>query len=383
VTFASLMLAAILVQQWEAMSKKINGSWHEAWMGLVRGLAAAALSALVLATPAWAAGGDTSQKSTPTYSSKAYDYYLTGSAADMQPPSPRTQLLVLMGGGIDVDAAFRAMTDKAGSATHTKVDVVVIRASGADGYNQYLYDMGGADSVETLVIKSREGADDPELNRIVAAADVLFIAGGDQWNYIRPWKGSRLDATLQQLIARKVPFGGTSAGLAVLGQFDFSAENGTITSDQALSNPYDRRLTLEREFITTLPGLGGTIADAHLATRDRMGRLLTFLARIIADGWVDRPDAARAIGVDEQTAVLVDAGRASVLGVGAAYFLRPSIAATTIQAKRPLTLRSVQVNKLVAGGGDVDLLNWPATPAYTLSVESGVLTSSAPGGSVY
>jgi cyanophycinase-like exopeptidase len=180
-----------------------------------------------------------------------------------------------------------------------------------------------------------------------------------------------------------VPFGGTSAGLAVLGQFDFSAENGTITSDQALGDPYDRRLALDREFITTLPGLGSTIADAHLVTRDRMGRLLAFLARIMADGWVARPDAARAIGLDEQTAVMVDAGYASVLGVGAAYFLRPSIAATTIQAKKPLTLRSVQVNKLVAGGGSIDLLNWPAVPAYTLSVEAGVLTSSAFGGSVY
>lgn len=356
---------------------------RNALMSMFRGLAAAALSALVLATPALAGGGNDKGTAPPTYSSKAYDYYLTGNAADVQPPAPRTQLLVLMGGGTDVDAAFRSMMDKAGGTARTKVDVVVIRASGADGYNQYLYDMGGADSVETLVIKTREGADDPEVNRIVANADVLFIAGGDQWNYISLWKGSILDATLQQLVTRRVPLGGTSAGLAVLGRFDFSAQNDTITSDQALSDPYDRRLTLDRDFITTLPGLGGTITDAHVVTRDRMGRLMTFLARIIADGWVGRADAVRGIGVDEQTAVMVDAGHASVLGVGAAYFLRPSIAASTIQAKKPLTFRSVQVNKLVAGGGSVDLLNWPAAPSYTLSVESGVLTSSAQGGSIY
>ena len=368
------------------MSSNDKSSWaagrRSLLMSAFRSLAAATLSALVLAAPAWAGGNDKST-APPTYSSKSYDYYLTGNAADVQPAAPSTQLLVLMGGGTDVDAAFRAMMDKGGCAAGAKLDVVVIRASGADGYNQYLYDMGCADSVETLVIKSREGADDPEVNRIVANADLLFIAGGDQWNYIKLWKGSKLDATLQQLIARKVPFGGTSAGLAVLGQFDFSAENGTITSDQAMSNPYDRRLTLDREFITTLPGLGATITDAHLVTRDRMGRLMAFLARLIADGWVARADAVRGIGVDEQTAVMVDAGRASVLGVGAAYFLRPSIAATTIQPKKPLTLRSVQVNKLVAGGGSVDLLNWPAAASYSLSVESGVLTSSAPGGSAY
>lgn len=352
-------------------------------MSAFRGLAAATLAALAFAGPAWSAGGNDKAAAPPTYSSKSYDYYLTGSAADVQQPAPGTQLLVLMGGGADVDAAFRAMMDKAGGAARAKVDVVVIRVSGADGYNQYLYDMGGADSVETLVIKTRAGADDPEVNRIVANADVLFIAGGDQWNYINLWKGSRLDTTLQQLVARKVPFGGTSAGLAVLGQVDFSAQYGTITSDQAMANPYDRRLALDRDFINTLPGLSGTITDAHLVTRDRMGRLMAFLARIIANGWVDRPDAARGIGVDEATAVMVDGGQASVLGTGAAYFLRPSIAATTIQTKKPLTFRSVQVNKLVAGSGSVDLLNWPAAASYTLSVESGALTSSAPGGSAY
>lgn len=357
------------------------------WTGFacgLRGLMAAALAASLLSgAPAVAAGGGGKAGAAPSYSSKAYDYYLTGSAADVKPAAPQTQMVVLMGGGLDVDAAFQAMMSKAGASATNKIDVVVIRTSGADGYNQYLYDMGGADSVETLVIKSRDGADDIEVNRIAAGADLLFIAGGDQWTYINLWKGSRLDATLQGLNQRRVPVGGTSAGLAVLGQFDFSAQNGTITSDQAMANPYDRRLTLDREFIATLPGLGNTIADAHLVTRDRMGRLMTFLARIIKDGWVTNADAARGIGVDEQTAVLVDAGTARVLGVGYAYFLRPTIAATVIQAKKPLTLRSVQVNKLGAGGGTLDLLNWPAAGQYSLSVEAGVLTSSAPGGAVY
>lgn len=355
------------------------------WPGLRRLMVAglAGLVALALNAPVLAAGNEAKSGSAPTTSSKAYDYYLTGHSVDVVLAAPATQLIVLMGGGLDVDAAFQAMTDKAGGAARSKVDVVVIRASGADGYNPYLFDMGSADSVETLVIKTREGADDPEVNRIVAGADVLFIAGGDQWDYIRLWKGSRLDGTLQGLLARRVPLGGTSAGLAVLGQFDFSAQNGTITSTQAMDKPLDRRLTLDRDFINTLPGLYGTIADAHLVTRDRMGRLLAFLARIIGEGWVVRPDAARGMGVDEQTAVLIDDGFARVLGAGAAYFLRPSIAATTLQAKQPLTLRSVQVNKLQAGAASLDLLNWPASGHYSLSVESGVLSSSAPGGSIY
>jgi hypothetical protein len=63
-----------------------------------------------------------------------YDYYLTGSGADV---SGTTQFgLGLMGGGTDVDALFTWMGDCAGGG-----DFVVIRASGADGYNQYVSDV--------------------------------------------------------------------------------------------------------------------------------------------------------------------------------------------------------------------------------------------------
>ena len=43
-------------------------------------------------------------------------------------------------------------------ACATKVNVVVLRASGADGYNDYIYKMNGADSVETLVVHTAEEA---------------------------------------------------------------------------------------------------------------------------------------------------------------------------------------------------------------------------------
>lgn len=336
-------------------------------------------------TQVQAAGGGNKGGAMPTISTKASDYYLTGQAADMQPAAPATSMLVLMGGGLDVDSAFQAMIAKARGNTGGKIDIVIIRTSGADGYNDYLYQMapGGVDSVETLVIKSRDGANNAEVNRIVAGADLLFIGGGSQWNYINLWKGTVLDTTLQGLAARKVPFGGTSAGLAVLGQIDFSAQYDTITSSQAMNNPYDRKVALDRGFVTGLRGLANTITDAHLVTRDRMGRRMTFLTRIIADGWVGVAEQARGIGVDEATAVVVDDGIASVQGSGAAYFLQPAIAATTIKPKTPLTFRNVRVDRLRAQQGTFNLLDWtPGSGAapYSLSVEAGVLTSSGSKG---
>lgn len=365
-----------------------TGPTRRTCLGLVRSLLALALTAGVLSAPAHAAGGGAATGAKATSSNKNYDYYLTGSAADAMQAAPATPMLVLMGGGTDVDEAFKAMIAKAVGSSGHKIDIVIVRASGADGYNPYLYAMDGVDSVETLVVKTRAGADDPTVNAIVAQADVLFIAGGDQWNYINLWKGSRLDTTLQGLGARNVPFGGTSAGLAVLGAVDYSAQYGTITSAEALDNPYNRRLTLDSGFLNALPYLAGTIAEPHLVTRDRMGRLLTFVARMIQDGRVT-VGAARAIGVDEQTALVVDgggAGTGSVLGVGAVYVLKPSIAATTIAARTPLTFYSVGTYRITASNGAFNLgALTPAgsVPFYNLDVVNGVLTSSQSGGSPY
>jgi cyanophycinase len=316
----------------------------------------------------------------PDQKTALYDYYRTGSADDAAPSSPpRTPSAVLMGGGQDVDHAFAWMIKRAGGG-----DFVVLRATGDGAYNPYIYAMGGVDSVETLVIKTPEGASDPFVLDRVAKAEAVFIAGGDQSDYVTMWKNTPLEALLKRMIKRHVPMGGTSAGLAVLGQFDFAALKGTLYSAAALANPYGNKETLERGFLT-IPALHNTITDDHFVTRDRMGRLVSFVARNLQDGWVSVDDA-RGIAVDEHTALLVDDGVARFIGTGAAYFLRPTIAPTVCEPHAPLTIRNVSVQRL-NGPGSFDLRSWSSpdgsTAAYDLSVEAGVLTSSQAGGSPY
>lgn len=310
---------------------------------------------------------------------KDFDYYLTGNEADVTRAQPATSATVLMGGGTDVDAAFQWMIAKAGGG-----DFVVVRATGADGYNTYLYDMGGVDSVETLVIKTRAGASNAFVIDKINQAEMIFIAGGDQSDYINLWKGTPVETALRNAMARKVPIGGTSAGMAVLGQFDFAALNGTVTSKQALSNPYDHRVTLDQGFLTA-PSLNGVIGDPHFVTRDRMGRLLTFMARTLQDAWVSTA-AARGIGVDEETALLIDDGVATRVGAGSAYFLRPLSAPLVCAPKQPLTFRDVQAQRL-SGAAHFDLGSWSSPEGgaalYYLSVEAGVVMSSQPGGGIY
>ena len=99
-----------------------------------------------------------------------------------------------------------------------------------------------------------------------------------------------------------MPVGGISAGLAILGEFLFSAEKNTVTSDRALLDPYNNKITLQRDMLRrAAPGRDDHRFPLHAATH---GRLLTFMARTITDGWATD---VRGIGVDEETAVLVEA----------------------------------------------------------------------------
>ena len=361
---------------------------RRSWLAAARNLLALAAASLMLASPAQAAGGGAGSGAKPTLATRDFDYYRTGNLANMSPPRPATQMTVLMGGGLDVDEAFRDMIAKAGGSATSKVDVVVIRASGEDGYNAYLAGMEGVDSVETLVIKTPAGADDSRVRDIILGADVLFIAGGDQWSYIGQWNQTAVETSIKALLEKNVPIGGTSAGLAVLGAVDFSAQYGTITSADALDNPYHRRLTLDRTFLETTPKLQNTLVDAHLVSRDRMGRLVTFLARMVKDGlpW----SSARAIGVDEGTAVVIDGDTATIRsnsgGTGAAYFLKlpqePG-ASLVVEPKTPLEVSSIQVDKLTKADGTCFTMDWLSTcgSRYLLYVQRGVLYG--PGNNPY
>ena len=310
---------------------------------------------------------------------RGVDYFIVGNSANATPAvAPTTPGLVLMGGGSDVDAAFRWMIGKAGGG-----DFVVLRATGTDGYNRYVFDMGGADSVETLVVRTRSAASDPFVIARLNQADAIFIAGGDQNDYLTLWKGTPIQAALEAALARKAPVGGTSAGLAVLGAVDYSGANNSVTSAQALADPYNRDMTFDRGFITA-PGLAGSITDTHFRQRDRMGRLMAFVARNVQDGWVPLAQA-RGIAVDEATALVVDNGIATRLGNGAAYFLQPTAAPVVCVRRKPLTLRNVNVDRLAGSSGSFDLGRWvgSGTVRYDLSAEGGQLTSTQPGGSVY
>lgn len=285
-----------------------------------------------------------------------------------------------MGGSTDVDAGFEWMIEKSGGG-----DFLVIRASGTDAYNPWIYsELGGVDSAATLIIQNRAAASDPFVLDTILNAEALFIAGGDQANYVEYWKDTPVEEAINQLAASGVPIGGTSAGLAVMGEFVFSAVNGTIYSDTALSDPYNKKVALDRDFLS-LPYMDGIMTDSHFSARDRMGRLITFLARILNDGWATE---ALGVGINERTALALEpGGRATVLGESAVYFLKTPGAPEVCQPKTALTYHDISVYRISAGDSNAsfDFSKWTGRcgASYFLNVEAGVITSTQPGGEIY
>ncbi|HEU4411362.1 MAG TPA: cyanophycinase [Polyangiaceae bacterium] len=296
--------------------------------------------------------------------------YLTGNGADVN-VSPDGPGLILMGGGPDVDEAFEWWRPKLRGG-----DVVVLRTSGADGYNDYLYsDIGGCDSVETLLVTSRELANSNYVSQRVAQAEGIFITGGDQATYLNAWKGTKLEGALQHAWARGAIVGGTSAGCAVLGEFAYAAYQGSVFSSEALANPYDPRVTLERDFVD-FPPLRSVITDTHFAARDRMGRLAAFVGRVLEDGWAS---TVTGLGVDEATALLVESdGFARVVGDGYVYALDATSEPAVCEPGEPLTLRGLSLYALRAG----DTIRLPdgsaSVNAEPLDVVEGALSPVDP-----
>ena len=315
----------------------------------------------------------------PLAAAPGYQYFLAGNSADVV--TPTRGLLVLQGGGTDVDQNFIAMGARAGGG-----DFVVISASGTDDYNSYIFGLCRCDSVATIVFEKRKASFDRFVIDTIRNAEALFIAGGDQSKYVKLWKDTPVEDAIQHVAAKPAPVGGTSAGMAILGELVYSARSdSSLTSDEGLANPFHRDLTLDRAFLR-LPKLGGILTDQHLQERNRIGRTIALLARLVQDGWTAQ---GLAIAADRETALHIDPadGSAEVFTTPDhptpfVYFLRTPGPPEVCRRGKPLTYRNISVYR-IGPGGRFDLERWQGTGgiAYTLSAENGVLTSSR--GAIY
>ncbi|MCH2043445.1 MAG: Type 1 glutamine amidotransferase-like domain-containing protein [Saprospiraceae bacterium] len=328
--------------------------------------------------------------STQLLLAQTYTSYPTGSSSDTL-TNPQGGVC-LMGGATENDDAMRWFLERADSG-----DVLVLRASGSDGYNDYFYNQLGVgiNSVTTIIFNNSSANQETYIHQKIQNAEAIWFAGGDQWDYISYWRNSPIDSLIRDAIQnRNIVIGGTSAGMAILGQFIFTAQNGTITSNTALNNPYDADLTIDSSQFLAIPFLQKTITDTHYDNPDRKGRQVTFMARAALD-W--NLDEVRGIACDEYTAVCVDTnGLARVFGDHPnfddnAYFLQINCEADSLfpevcSNNTALTWdRNGQAIKVYAvkgtstGTNSFDLATWKSGSGGTWqewSIDQGTLTAT-------
>jgi cyanophycinase len=330
-----------------------------------------------------------------TVAAKPPPYYVEGNegaaSPNVQPLAPNTPSVALVGGGWDVAEAFRWMIKQGGMKPDVKGRFLVIRATGTNAYNPYIYSVLGSKdptsphenvggkqlgvaSAATMIVSSRAAADDIFTVEKIRNAHAIFVAGGNQADYQNNWAGSEMMKELEAAIKRGVPVGGTSAGAAILGEYAYVALGRAVYSQDVLLDPYDRDATINPlntaskknpapKPIVSIPSLENMIVDQHVNTRDRLGRLLSFMSRTekaVCAGGIENSSTVFGIGLSEETALLVSgtpgANVRAQIAVNpydpatdapgytprySAYFLKYKGSPTTCAAGRPLEAKPV------------------------------------------
>jgi cyanophycinase len=311
-------------------------------------IAAMALSGIVLA-PADSARA------------KVLEVYLEGDPTGSAPAPVSGGLLLMGGGDHDIDA-MRWFIAKAGHG-----HIVILRASlHGEASTEFYNELGGVLSAETFVTHRSSASYNKHLLEALRKADGVFIAGGDQARYVRRWRGTPIAEALDAHVRAGKPLAGTSAGLAMLGEYLYGCMDGhSLTGPEGLADPYGKRTTIETDFLH-LDLLKGVITDSHFTERNRLGRLFAFVAKAQASRPADAPPLI-GVGVDEGASLAVEPD-----GTGHVY---PTVAGTGVsivsgagigRVKVAGSLTAARVRVTFAGAqsdvhlpaGDVDTPGW-------------------------
>lgn len=293
-----------------------------------------------LLVPLLLLAGMTACATTPRPAARGVGYveYAIGDASAPTPGHVQPGLMLVGGGNWPYDA-FRWMNERMGHG-----HLVILRASGdVEAQQEWFHDVGGIASARTFVFSDRRAASDPVVLDAIAKADGIFIAGGDQANYVRFWKGTPLAQALDAHVRAGKPLGGTSAGLAILGAWSYGAlDGGSMVSEDALRDPLNPGMTLVGDFLH-MPFLEHVFTDTHFSKRERLGRLVAFVADARARG----ATGIVGLGVDEGAALCVDGdgiGRLfTPIPGGAAWLVVPTAPASVLEAGKPLQIAGVDV----------------------------------------
>ncbi len=216
---------------------------------------------------------------------------IIGGAEDRKQHRVILRKFVELSGG--VNAHIKVIT----AASETPVDTW-------QSYQTAFKDLG-ATQCEVVPIATREDASNAQVVKQLAEADGIFMTGGDQNILMQCLLGSPAARAMHHAFrVNGACISGTSAGAAVM-------------SRQMLAQG-DATLDPEKDMVSMHTGLGfvaNAIIDQHFSERQRLGRLLSALAK--------RPEML-GVGIDEDTALVIEPNQAvEIVGRGAVTLVDP------------------------------------------------------------
>lgn len=210
--------------------------------------------------------------------------------------------LIVIGGAEDKRGECRILREflRLGGGTHARVLVMTVATElpievGMD-YVEVFKSLG-AEDVRTFDVSQRDAANKDSAVQFIRDATCIFFTGGDQLRITKLLGGTRVDAALHDAFARGCTLAGTSAGASMM-------SSTMIVEGEAQTNP-------RKSVVDMAPGMefvDGVVIDQHFAQRGRLGRLLSAVAQY---------PHHLGLGVDEDTAVVIQRGALRVIGRGA------------------------------------------------------------------
>jgi cyanophycinase len=244
--------------------------------------------------------------------------------------------LIIIGGHEDKDGDRLILKEVATRLGKGKLVIATVASHQPEGYFDAYRDAFAALGVNNLVelyVNERDETRSKANRDILADAAGLFFTGGDQLRISSQIGDTPIEEMIREIHRRGGVVAGTSAGASVM------SETMLVRGSSAESHRIGD--------LNMAPGLGlipDVIIDQHFAERGRIGRLL---------GAVAQNPRVLGIGIDENTAIVVENGGFRVVGAGAVYIVNGEdmTHSNVAEARQEeaLSMFGVQLHVLAAG----------------------------------
>ena len=260
-------------------------------------------------------------------------------AARLLPPFPPAETkpthlphgsLVIVGGGVTDPIAERFL-ELAGGYEQPIVVLPTAVAKPRGSRDADHFRRLGARDVTVLKQRLRPEVESKTYLQTLARARGLWFSGGHQWRFVDAYQGTLAYDSFHAVLQRGGVIGGSSAGASI--QADYLARGNPLGNRDIIARGYERGFGF----------LPGTAIDQHFAQRKRfadMTRLTQTYPQLLG------------IGIDEQTALVVEGDVGEVLGKNSVHFYNRR---APVAPEQPDYVR-------VAPGGRYDLRRRRALP---------------------